>query len=72
MGILKPCIIWLKQKVCYRGHSELTLTHKNQEKLDPFCHFIYTSEDVIKGPTRWQISNKIYEPSGEVLGWIIN
>ena len=61
-----------KKQVYHRGHNELPLTHKNQDKLDPLGQLIYRSKDAIEGPTKRQVNNEVHRLYGEVLSWIIN
>ena len=62
----------VKKQYCYRGHSELPLTHKNRDKLDLFAQLIHTSKDAIGGPTKRQVSNKVHGLYREALSWVIN
>ena len=62
----------VKNQVYHRGYSELPLSHKNLDKLDPFGQLIHISKDAIEGPTKRQVSDKVYEPYREVLSWVVN
>ena len=59
-GYAKSTYHIVEKQVCHRGHSELTLTHKNWVKLNPFGQPINTSKDAVEGPTKRQVSNKVY------------
>ena len=72
IGYTKTAFHMAEKQVCYRGHSELPFTYKNQDKLDPFFQLIHTSRDAIEGPTKQQISNKVHQPYIEAPSWVIN